>query len=543
MSNGIKISELDSGGNILGNEEIPVARGSATVKIPASQFVVSASTIGDPRAFSLLGVSTASTGKVLNVRSLSAVDGISIENRNDTLFFSTSGQNPIKTSFTGDGATVIWTVNGANSVNTCNYRVTIDGVVQEPSVDYTINTTNSTITFTTPPPKLSKVVIVTNNLVRAFESTIADKSVTNAKLALDGGAFGFRNKIINGDMRIDQRNVGAAIIVDKSNTQNNFCLDRFKAHNFSMGTSTIQQVSDAPPGFAKSLKYTVNTASGVLSPLQGGPSGVGPEASLIWQYIEGQNIVDFAYGTFAAKTTTLSFWVKASIAGTYAGSIVAINGTYTTNNPQPGPGTFSSYIFNYDINSANTWTYVTVTIPGNTFLSPNIDTTAGLAVIWDMGSSSFWDSTTAPNTKWINGDKFFTSNVNTVKVVQNVGATFQITGVQLEVGPTATPFEYRPIGLELALCQRYYEKVSAGNIINNYSPSGYVGVSYPYKVTKRNTPLVTGFTLNTNVTTSTVGAPTITTTIDFINWSSPAPGTNLYMYLASAPASIDAEIN
>jgi microcystin-dependent protein len=189
MSTGIKISELDSGGNILGNEEIPVARGAITVKIPASQFVVAASTVGDPRAFSLLGASTTSTGKVINVRSLSAIDGIYIENKNDTLFISGSGQNPIKTSFTGDGVTIAWAVNVANSSNTCNYRVTIDGVVQEPSVDYNINTTTSTITFTSPPPNLSKVVIVTNNLVRAFEPVIADKSLTNAKFAFDGGGL------------------------------------------------------------------------------------------------------------------------------------------------------------------------------------------------------------------------------------------------------------------------------------------------------------------------------------------------------------------
>lgn len=179
---GIKISQLDSGGSVASTDQIPVARdGVNTLRIPASQFVTDGTNVGVGQAQFFSDKLTAA-GSTLKFRTLSADEGLSVKTVGDTVVISASGQNPSKTSFISNGSTTTWPVNDAKSINANNYRVTIDGVVQEPLVDYTINGSN--IVFSDAPPLSGNVVVVSNNLVRAYDIIPSDGSVTTNKLAL-----------------------------------------------------------------------------------------------------------------------------------------------------------------------------------------------------------------------------------------------------------------------------------------------------------------------------------------------------------------------
>jgi microcystin-dependent protein len=180
---GIKISQLDSvpGGTVASIDQLPVARGDSTFRISAGQFVVDGVNIGvGPGQF--FSDKTAGAGTTLLFRTLSAEEGLNIRTSGNTMVISASGQNPTKTAFIGTGSRTTWTINDAKSINANNYRVTIDGVVQEPLADYTINGTN--IVFGEAPPLSGNVVVVSNNLVRAFDVIPSDGSVTTNKLAL-----------------------------------------------------------------------------------------------------------------------------------------------------------------------------------------------------------------------------------------------------------------------------------------------------------------------------------------------------------------------
>jgi hypothetical protein len=247
-----------------------------------------------------------------------------------------------------------------------------------------------------------------------------------------GPITGFRNRIINGGMDIDQRNAGAAVTLNNALL---YTVDRWlvaASGGSGTGTATAQRVADAPPGFAYSLRYTVTNAK----------SPAASDGFWIYQAIEGQNITDFAFGTASSKTITLSFWVKSSLTGTFSGNLRANNSTPT----------YRSYVFNYTINSANTWQYVTITAPGDVGQTTTNDNTAGFAITFDLGSGS--SSQTSTLNSWQTGN-FFKSTTS-VNLISTLNATFQVTGVQLEVGTTATPFERRAIGQELILCQRYF---------------------------------------------------------------------------------------
>jgi hypothetical protein len=237
--------------------------------------------------------------------------------------------------------------------------------------------------------------------------------------------YGFRNRIINGDMRIAQRGTSFSLTVSE------YTLDRFRFGQSAIG-STIQpvvsQVTDAPAGFTNSLEY-VNTNA--VTP-------TGTNQAIINTRIEGNNISDFGWGTSDAQTVTLSFWVKSSLTGTFGGSFQNSN-------------IDRSYPYNYSINSANTWEYKTVIIPGDTTGTWLSDTGIGLDVVFCVGAGP--DRLAAAGS-WVSGN--IRGVTGQVQLVETAGATWQITGVQLEKGTVATPFERRPFGTELALCQRYY---------------------------------------------------------------------------------------
>jgi hypothetical protein len=241
---------------------------------------------------------------------------------------------------------------------------------------------------------------------------------------------GFRNRIINGDMRIDQRNAGAS--VTPTNAQ--YTLDRYQSILSAASKYSIQQVSDAPTGFVNSLRVTSSSAYVV-------PAG---EVFQIRQSIEGTNVADLGWGTASAKTVTLSFWVRSSLTGTFGGRI-------------QNSAADRNYPFSYTISSANTFEYKTITIAGDTTGTWLTTTGIGVQIRWSLGTGSDFLGTagawTASNISSVTGE---------TKVVATSGATWYITGVQLEVGSVATPFERRPYGTELALCQRYYYKTIGG---------------------------------------------------------------------------------
>ena len=251
-------------------------------------------------------------------------------------------------------------------------------------------------------------------------------------LNTQGSAFGFRNRIINGAMVIDQRNAGNSV-----SSPSGYIVDRWVVES-SNSSTTAQQVSDAPPGFAKSLKFT-STTGGTIS------SGSYCDVT---QKIEGYNIYDLNFGLPSASSFTVSFWVKSSITGIFALTLRM-------------DGANIGYFTTYTINNPNTWQYVTVTVPGNTATAFASTTNGiGLSVGFLLGAGSTYISSTA-NT-WTTGGSNGYGQINTAtgsnSVFTTTGATWQVTGVQLEKGSVATPFEYRDYGRELQMCQRYYWK-------------------------------------------------------------------------------------
>ena len=276
------------------------------------------------------------------------------------------------------------------------------------------------------------------------------------------GVTGFKNRIINGAMVIDQRNAGAS--VTQSNAVDVFAVDRWKLSGQQNAKFTGQQNAGSvtpPVGFVNYLGCTSSSAYAVLT---------GDNFS-VNQQIEGYNIGDLQWGTANAKTITLSAWVYSSLTGTFGGALSnsAVN---------------RSYPFTYSIPVANTWTQISVTIAGDT--SGTWLTTNGIGIrLWfSLGAGATFSGTAGA---WAGAD--YRSATGATSVVGTNGATFYITGVQLEVGSTATSFDYRPYGTELALCQRYYETGITG--AGSRSSDNYGVYSGVFKVTKRANPTVT----------------------------------------------------
>jgi hypothetical protein len=243
-----------------------------------------------------------------------------------------------------------------------------------------------------------------------------------------------------------------------------------------------------PAGFTNYLGITSSSAYSVAA----------GDVFITGQVVEGNNIADLAWGTANAQAVTLSFRVRSSLTGTFGGSI------------RNGAGT-RSYPFTYSIPAANTWTTITITIPGDTSGTWATDNSSGLAVWFGLGVGSTSSGTAGA---WAAGSFF--SATGAVSVVGTSGATFYITGVQLETGSVATPFERRPFGTELALCQRYCEVVRMTGMTGTAGDGNKIAMAQPYKVTKRASPTLTitnATAVNYNVfrpgVEATITSPTI----------------------------------
>ena len=274
---------------------------------------------------------------------------------------------------------------------------------------------------------------------------------------------GMKNRIINGNMQIAQRGTSGTAGAGGGYLAS----DRWKAWDASDAVVTVSQETDGPTGqFTKCLKYNVTTADASITASQFG---------MVRQMIEGYNIIDLGFGTASAQSVTISFWVKSSLTGSHGAAL---------NNGNED----RSYPFAYTISVANTWEKKTVTIPGDTSGTWDTDNTAGMIITFGMGTGSTYEGTADA---WQAGNKFQpTSTVANIGTISN----WNVTGVQLEAGTTATPFENLQYGQQLALCQRYFEVVITNDGNGFYGtpgPSSQVGYSnYFYQTTKRAAPTV-----------------------------------------------------
>jgi len=302
-----------------------------------------------------------------------------------------------------------------------------------------------------------------------------------------GDASLMKNRIINGAMVIDQRNAGASVTATNASL---YTLDRWKANASQNSKYTVQQNAGSvtpPVGYINYLGVTSSSAYSVAS---------GDYFNII-QSIEGLNCTDLAWGTANAKTVTLSFQVYSSLTGTFGGAIQNSAGN-------------RSYPFAYTISSANTWTQISVTITGDTTGTWLTTNGTGILVSIGLGNGTTYSGTAG---SW-SGNYYF-SATGATSVVGTNGATFYITGVQLEVGSSATGFEYVNYQTSLANCQRYYWKVSGdGASIGGFgsgqcASSVTANIIFSYPVTMRTAPTIAQsgtYTINFGAGNSTVSA-------------------------------------
>jgi len=285
--------------------------------------------------------------------------------------------------------------------------------------------------------------------------------------AYSAGSLSNRNLIINGAMQVAQRGTSA------SPAPIGFLIDRFATFKSGGGAYSIAQSTDAPVGFSHSMLLTVTSAST--------PSG--GDYYLTQQVIEGYNASVLSLGTSSAQGFTLSFYVKSSLTGTFSGSF------------RDGVEALT-YAFEYTINSANTWERKTVFVDGTSSGTFPTNNTASLKLCFSLGQGTTYATSTVGS--WTSGS--YHGSTTETDFISNSGATLNITGVQLEVGDTATPFEHRSYGQELALCQRYFEKnfnvfdapVAGLALPDRVSGLAFAGSAYGFNlnfsVTKRSLP-------------------------------------------------------
>jgi hypothetical protein len=394
------------------------------------------------------------------------------------------------------GSSTIFNLVNAYGVGAHSLVVTLDGDVQTIGATVDYQETNSlTVTFNNALVTGQRVSLIfqtatssggtvnsgTAGQLAYYASTGPTVSGTNDPAAIASINTTFlglgRNRIINGDMSIDQRNAGA-LSAGIATGADNYTIDRWFGYGTAAsGVFKVQRLTTTPPtGFLYYSHLTVTTQD--ASPVAGA-------LYLFGQPVEGNNVRDFSMGTANAATMTLSFWVRSSQTGTFGGSI--------------SNGSNRSYVFSYTISSANTWVKKTVTLVGDTAGTWNTTQGTGLYIVWDLGCGTTYQG--AANS-WTGS--FLASTSGNTKVITSTSNTIDFTGVQIELGSTASSFEYVPMPNLLLQCQRYYESSwplgTAKGTLDNLSfvnptgaQTGTTTVSYStvfYKVTKRSEPTI-----------------------------------------------------
>ena len=394
-----------------------------------------------------------------DVSQSSTGDGYIYNGANANIYFSTNAIERARLTSTGN-LLIGTTVNTNSSLLTVNGTIseTVGGTQYLIASQYDIGTNPNQI-------PLNQYLGT-----MAFQNSTALGPITSTSVN-SLNTFGFRNRIINGAMVIDQRNAGASVtITDISNLT--YTLDRWAAFGSIASRFSVQQNAGAvtpPPGYTNYLGVT-SLAATVLA---------ASDQFTISQSVEGFNTADLAWGTANARTVTVSFWVRSSLTGTFGGAFV-------------NAGLSRGYGFTYSISVANTWEQKTVTVAGDTTGTWATNNTTGIRIYWGLGVGSNFP---APVGVWSAGS--YRSAVGGTSVVGTNGATWYITGVQLEVGTVATTFDVRPYGTELQLCQRYFQRLRNTAATTRYlatlqawASTALYGVLARFPVTFRGTPTV-----------------------------------------------------
>jgi len=252
--------------------------------------------------------------------------------------------------------------------------------------------------------------------------------------------LGRRNIVINGSASVNQRGDSTGVTADGY-----YGPDRWYYKTEGEETVSISQASDGPDGFANSYKVEVTTADSTIA---------ADDYARIETRLEGQNLQHLKYGASGAESITLSFYVKSSVTGTYAVGFYSADGSRNIGST-------------YTISSANTWEYKTLTFAGDTGGTINDDNGEALRIWFLLSAGS--NFTSSDNTSWAGYSDSRVAYGHTANVIGTSSATFFLTGVQMEVGSQATPFEHRSFGEELQLCQRYYTLIADGSDVSNYA--------------------------------------------------------------------------
>lgn len=341
-------------------------------------------------------------------------------------------------------------------------------------------------------------------------------TVNPALLDTQAQYTGFKNRIINGAMVIDQRNAGASVTL--SGPAATYLVDRWNVYASAASKLSFQQNAGSvtpPAGYTNYLGITSLSAYSVGA----------TDEFLLRQPIEGYNLADLGFGAAGASTITLSFWVRSSLTGSFGGSLQNASG-------------LRSYPFSYTISVANTWEQKTVTIAGDTTGTWLTTNGRGLNINFGLGVGSTYGSGTAG--AW--AGSIADVPTGSVSVVGTSGATFYITGVQLEKGSTATSFDYRPYGTELGLCQRYYMQYAANVLRLDFNGAGanyQAAQSFSLPVTMRATPTLNSpsFTYN-NANSGQYYTPSA----DFVKLYAVASGAGNCICTVSSIATASAEL-
>jgi len=333
-----------------------------------------------------------------------------------------------------------------------------------------------------------------------ISADVIQSSVTGVSLGA-GNATRFKNRIINGNMVIDQRNAGASVSTATGAAA--YITDRFKLDYSQTSKLTAQQNAGSvtpPTGFINYLGFTSSSAYSVVA----------GDYFLVSQAIEGLNVADLSFGTANAKTVTLSFQVYSSLTGTFGGALQ--NSAFNR-----------SYPFSYTVSSANTWTQISITITGDTSGTWLTTNGIGINTIFSLGMGSTRSGTAGA---WATGN--YLAPTGATSVVGTSGATFYITGVQLEVGSSATGFEYVDYTTQFLMCQRYFWRtynygtatetntLVGSSIINlSTTSSGAATFVWTLPAEMRTSPTITAYSIaGTSGNNSTSGAFSASGTTD-----------------------------